>query len=128
MSLTCSLCEMVLSLLLPLLHMRLPEPQSPQGIHCLDLQVPRKEDSHAGRAQEPRVTGSFDSALTAVTWTATPTARHRPLLSFLKATLIYFLVLLSVFSHSIVSGSLRPPWTTAPQASPTPRVNSRPLS
>ena len=67
MSLTCSPCEVGLSLLVPLLHMRLPEPQSPQGIHCLDRQVPRKEDGHAGRAQGHRVTGSFDSAFTAMT-------------------------------------------------------------
>ena len=47
---------------------------------------------------------------------------------FFKATLIYFLAFLSVFSHSVVTGSLRPPWTAVSQASPTPRANSCPLS
>lgn len=120
-SITCSLCEVVLSLLLPLLQMRLPEPvtsgdpqpgsSGPQegGQSCWD---------GSGTQGHQQLWFSFHSSdLNSHTHCETSA-----FILFFKATLIYFLVLLSVFSHSIVTGSLRPPWTAVSQASPTPEL------
>lgn len=61
LSLTCSLSQVVLLFLL--IHMQ-PRGSDISG-DPIDLQVPKREEGHAGRAQGSRVTGRYDSVFPA---------------------------------------------------------------